>query len=154
MKKKNVISPLFTHSRRSSEMPCPPISIETVVPHKESYDDESTFTQASAASVAPSKTAAPPVSVRRNSRSGVCTLRAHAVRPENPGAWLAPATSDMTPRSWQRWRLRSTSRRDQGDFGDVFRALLAGAVSDHGEPPWHRVIRFPKNRISVALLDV
>ena len=42
----------------------------------------STFTQTSAAIAAASKTAAPPVSVRRNSRSGVCRLRAHAVRPE------------------------------------------------------------------------
>jgi hypothetical protein len=40
------------------------------------------FTQAIAAIVAPSRTAAPPVSVRRNSRSGVWTFRAHAVRPE------------------------------------------------------------------------
>jgi hypothetical protein len=31
----------------------------------------------------PSSTAAPPVSVRRNIRSGVCKFRAHAVRPEN-----------------------------------------------------------------------
>ena len=41
------------------------------------------FTQASAASVAPSRTAALPVSVRRKSRSGVSTLRAQAVRPAN-----------------------------------------------------------------------
>jgi len=37
----------------------------------------------SAATAAASKTAAPPVSVRRNSRNGVSTLRAQAVRPEN-----------------------------------------------------------------------
>jgi DNA-binding transcriptional ArsR family regulator len=37
----------------------------------------------SAATVAASKTAAPPVSVRRNSRSGVCRFRAQAVRPVN-----------------------------------------------------------------------
>src|ERR687898_47931 len=41
------------------------------------------FTQTSAATAAASKTAAPPVSVRRNSRSGVSRLRAHAVRPVN-----------------------------------------------------------------------
>ena len=46
----------------------------------------------SAAMVAASRTAAPPVSVRRNSRSGVCTLRAHAVRPENGGACVSLAT--------------------------------------------------------------
>ena len=42
------------------------------------------FTHASAATAAASKTAAPPVSVRRKLRSGVCALRAQAVRPENP----------------------------------------------------------------------
>ena len=36
--------------------------------------------------VAASKTAAPPVSVRKNSRSGVSRLRAHAVFPENGDA--------------------------------------------------------------------
>ena len=43
------------------------------------------FTQTSAATAAPSRTAALPVSVVRNSRSGVCRLRAHAVVPENVG---------------------------------------------------------------------
>jgi hypothetical protein len=47
------------------------------------YEDASTFTQTSAATAPASRTAAPPVSVRRNSRSGVWTLRAQAVRPEN-----------------------------------------------------------------------
>ena len=37
----------------------------------------------SAATAAASKTAAPPVSMRRNSRSGVSKLRAHAVRAVN-----------------------------------------------------------------------
>src|SRR6266516_6791049 len=59
------------------------MSIESFVLQSESYEDASTFTQTSAAAAAASKTAAPPVSVRRNSRSGVCTLRAQAVRPEN-----------------------------------------------------------------------
>ena len=40
------------------------------------------FTHTSASTVAASRTAAPPVSVRRNERSGVSRLRAHAVRPE------------------------------------------------------------------------
>ena len=39
--------------------------------------------QASAASVAASRTAALPVSVRRNWRSGVSSRRAHTVRSEN-----------------------------------------------------------------------
>src|SRR5438093_577762 len=82
-KKKNVISPLFTQWRRSSETPASPTSIDSFVRQRESYDDASTFTQTSAAAAAASKTAAPPVSVRRNSRNGVCKLRAQAVRPEN-----------------------------------------------------------------------
>src|SRR6266511_1347472 len=82
-KKKNVISPLFTQWRRSSETPASATSIDSFVLQSESYDDASTFTHTSAATAAASKTAAPPVSVRRNSRSGVSTLRAQAVRPEN-----------------------------------------------------------------------
>ena len=49
----------------------------------ESYDDASTFTHTSAAIVAASMTAVPPVSVRMNSRRGVSRLRAQAVRPLN-----------------------------------------------------------------------
>ena len=41
------------------------------------------FAQTSAATAAASNTAAPPVSVRRNARSGVSRLRAQAVRPAN-----------------------------------------------------------------------
>src|SRR6266511_217391 len=108
-RKKNVISPLFTQWRRSSATAAPPRSIESVVSQSESYDDRSTFTHTSAATVAARRTAAPPVSVRRNSRSGVWTLRAHAVRPENGGAWVSVATV--------RWRRETglasglTSRR-------------------------------------------
>jgi hypothetical protein len=40
------------------------------------------FTQTSAATAMASSTAALPVSVRKNLRSGVCRFRAHAVRPE------------------------------------------------------------------------
>src|SRR5438067_5277971 len=85
-KKKNVIRPLFTQWRKSSATLAPPTRIESVVPHRESYDEASTFTQTSAATAAASRTAAPPVSVRRNSRSGVSRLRAQAVRPENGAA--------------------------------------------------------------------
>src|SRR5439155_6138487 len=82
-KKKKVINPLFTHWRRSSAISAPPRSIDSFVLQSESYDEASMFTQTSAATAAASKTAALPVSVRRNSRSGVSRLRAHAVRPEN-----------------------------------------------------------------------
>src|SRR6266576_594716 len=94
-KKKNVISPLFTQWRRSSATPASPMSIESFVLQSEPYDDASTFTQTSAAAAAASKTAAPPVSVRRNSRSGVCTLRAQAVRPENGDGRLLGSPSAL-----------------------------------------------------------
>jgi hypothetical protein len=64
------------------------MSIDSFVLQSESYDDASTFTQTSAATAAASKTAAPPVSVRKNSRNGVSTLRAQAVRPEKNAAGL------------------------------------------------------------------
>src|ERR687886_152916 len=82
-KKKNVITPLFPPPRRSSATPDPPSSIESLVDQSESYDPASTFTHTSATTAAASRTAAPPVSVCRNSRSGVWSVRAHAVRPEN-----------------------------------------------------------------------
>src|SRR4029453_15924562 len=90
-KKKNVIRPLFTHPRRSSEIPCPPRSIESAPPQNDSYDELPTFTHASAATAAASRTAAPPVSVWRKFRSGVWMLRAHAVRPVNAGVRGPPA---------------------------------------------------------------
>src|ERR1700730_9787726 len=80
--KKNVISPELTQPRRSCAMPAPPRRTESCVPHSSPYDEESMFTQASAITVAASSTAALPVSVRRNCRSGVSRLRAQAVRPE------------------------------------------------------------------------
>src|SRR6476646_6677732 len=87
-KKKNVISPLFTHWRRSSETPVSATLIDSFVLQSESYDDASTFTQTSAATAAASKTAAPPVSVGSKSRRDDSTLRAQAVRPEKNAAGL------------------------------------------------------------------
>src|SRR5262245_5338502 len=81
-KKKNVISPLLTHSRRSWEISQSPRLIDSFVPHSDSYEDAWTFAHTSAANAAASRTAAPPVSVRRKSRSGVDKFRAHAVFPE------------------------------------------------------------------------
>src|SRR6266702_2993390 len=53
--------------------------------------------QASAAIVAASKTAAPPVSVRTNRRSGVSRLRAHSVRqPSGPISARGPSTLPPT----------------------------------------------------------
>src|SRR5919201_589803 len=82
-KKKKVIRPPLTQSRRSWATPTPPIRIESWVRHTCSYECASTFTHASAASVAASRTTALPISVRRNSRSGVSRFRTHAVRPVN-----------------------------------------------------------------------
>src|SRR6266545_3688898 len=130
-KKKNVISPLFTQWRRSSETPASATSIDSFVLQSESYDDASTFTHASAATAAASKTAAPPVSVRKNSRSGVSRLRAHAVRPENVG----PSFDSLLP---SRGTLNSpamqsrANRREAAGSGapDVERALVTSST-DH-----------------------
>ena len=62
-----------------------PDRISSTVCHVAAYPAGSMLAQASAASVAASKTAALPVSVRKNLRSGVSRLRAHAVRSENGG---------------------------------------------------------------------
>ncbi len=61
-----------------------PTWIDSVVfSHTCAYDVMSTFAQTSAATTPASSTAALPVSVRRNVRSGVSRFRAHAVRAEN-----------------------------------------------------------------------
>ncbi len=60
-----------------------------------SYDAASTLTQTSAATVAASRTAALPVSVRRKARSGVSRLRAHAVRPEYGAAWVSVTPAEI-----------------------------------------------------------
>src|SRR6266508_5933030 len=85
----------------------------------------------SAATAAASKTAAPPVSVRKNSRSGVSRLRAHAVRPENVG----PSFDSLLP---SRGTLNSpamqsrANRREAAGSGapDVERALVTSST-DH-----------------------
>src|SRR3954447_4549342 len=102
-KKKNVIRPLFTHPRRSSATVWPPTSIDSVVSHSEWYDDGWTLTQTSAATVAARRTAAPPVSVRRNSRNGVWRLRAHAVRVEKGEASVFAPVAEVTERSSRSW---------------------------------------------------
>ena len=80
-KKKNVISPLFTHSPRVCDSPVPPSQIDSGISHTAAYDAALIFDQASAIRVAASRKAALPDSVRRKARSGVSRLRAHAVRP-------------------------------------------------------------------------
>ena len=70
-KKKNVISPLFTHSRRSSDTPAPASRTDSRAPHTPSYDEALMLIHTSAATVIATSTAALPVSVRKNTRSGV-----------------------------------------------------------------------------------
>ena len=72
-----------------------PDRISSTVCHVAAYPDGSMLAQASAASVAASRTAALPVSVRRNRRSGVSSLRAHTVRSEN---CEGEAPGSVTPR--------------------------------------------------------
>jgi len=67
----------------------------STVCHVTAYPDGSMLAQASAASVAANRTAALPVSVRRNRRSGVSSLRAHTVRGAN---CEAEAPGSVTPR--------------------------------------------------------
>ena len=90
-KKKNVMRPSFTQWRRSCSMPAEPSRSANVVRHRASYDEASRFTQRSAATVAASRIAALPVSVRRNSRSGVSRFRVQAV-PRTNGDSEASAT--------------------------------------------------------------
>ncbi len=86
-RKKNVIRPLFSQPRRSWDTPKPPSRSDTGVRHSAWYDPASTFVQTSAAIVAASRTAALPVSVRRNCRSGVCRCRPAPSVPR----WRRPA---------------------------------------------------------------
>ena len=136
-KKKNVIRPLLTQCRRSREMPCPPRSIERVVLQKRSYDDASAFAHASATIAATRRIAAPPVSVRRNSRSGVWMLRAHAVRPEK-GA--AGRLSSLSPRPRRlRDHLRPVKDLPDREARDhvrmiVSRATVRGTTSPGARP--------------------
>ena len=72
-----------------------PDRISSTVSHVAAYPDGSMLAQASAARVAASRTAALPVSVRRNRRSGVSSRRAHTVRGEN---WEGEAPGSVTSR--------------------------------------------------------
>src|SRR5215831_8882843 len=78
-RKKKVIKPLFTQPCRSWDMPKLPSRSEISVCHSVLYELASRLVQTSAPIVAASRTAALPVSVRRNCRSGVCRCRPHAV---------------------------------------------------------------------------
>jgi hypothetical protein len=99
-KKKNVISPLFTHSRRSSDTPVPASRTDSRAPHTASYDDALMLIHTSAATVIATSTAALPVSVRKNTRSGVCRLLAHAVRPDRARAVGDGRSSVTASSSW------------------------------------------------------
>jgi hypothetical protein len=70
-KKKNVINPLLIHSRRFCDTPAPPTRIDSGICHTDSYDATLIFAHASAITVAASRMAALPDSVRRKARNGV-----------------------------------------------------------------------------------
>ncbi len=80
-RKNRVISPLLTHSRRSSEIPCEPSRTERWVSQNVSYADGAALAHTSATSAAATSTAALPVSVRRKSRSGERVSSPHDVCP-------------------------------------------------------------------------
>src|ERR1700684_4462401 len=83
-RKKKAIRPSLIQWRRSWEIPLPPSWIDSLVVHSDSYElDQGELAHTHAARMAPSSTAAPPVSVVRKSRTGVARLRAHAVRSVN-----------------------------------------------------------------------
>ena len=75
-------------------MPALPMRMDSWVFHTEWYEAGLTFAHTSAASVATSSTAALPVWVRRNWRSGDWMFRVHAVW---PGA-VATGRDSVTPR--------------------------------------------------------
>src|SRR5215470_7962447 len=99
-RKKNAISPEFTQPRQLSARPLVPDRITSTVCQVAAYPAGSIFAQASAASVAASRTAALPVSVRRNRRSGVSKCSAHTVRSEHGDTAAAGSvTSGIVSRS-------------------------------------------------------
>src|SRR5580658_8668930 len=93
-RKKNAISPEFTQPCQLSARPLLPDRIASTVCHVAAYPDGSMLAQARAATVAASSTAALPVSVRTNRRSGVCRFRVHTVRREN---WGTETPGSVTP---------------------------------------------------------
>ena len=105
-RKNSVIRPWLTHSRRFSSSSWSPSRIASWVDHTDSYEsDHGEFAHTSAATAATSSAIAPPVSVRRKSRSGAPRLRAHAVVPRrrSPPPFLAslsapPRASRPAPR--------------------------------------------------------
>src|SRR3984885_12482513 len=120
-RKKNAISPEFTQPCQLSARPVVPDLITSTVCHVAAYPDGSMLAQASAASVAASRTAALPVSVRANCRSGVSSLRAHTVRGENraaeasgsvtPGFSRAPPSLTTSEQAGERERYVTRHRR-------------------------------------------
>src|SRR5262245_24760159 len=88
-----------------------PDRIISTVCQAAAYPAGSMLAQASAATVAASKTAALPVSVRTNRRSGVSRRCAHAVRSENgEAAALGSVTSGIVSRAAPAHDLRAAAQ--------------------------------------------
>ena len=80
------MSPRFTHSRRSREIPAPPSWIEKEVLQNASYDTLCTFAHTNATAIPATSSTALPDSVTRNARSGADRSRAHTVRVRQRGS--------------------------------------------------------------------
>jgi hypothetical protein len=89
-KKKNVISPLFTHARRSGDTPAPASRTDSRASHTDAYDDALALIHTSAATVAATSTAA---------RDG---QEAALHQPQDGRRWILPA-----PREGLQWGLVS-----------------------------------------------
>ena len=87
----------------------------------------STFTHASAVPVAASSTIAPPISVRRNSRSGVLTRRTHAVVPDQRSPRVVTSRNQPAGRGC-RGLGELESARQQAAAGLVIEEVQLGRV--------------------------
>src|ERR1035437_1354611 len=129
-RKKNVISPELTQPCRSCDTPAPPKRTDSCVPQSAVYDAESMFAQARAATAAASSTAALPVSVRRNCRSGVSRFRAQAVRSEKGEAGVAGSAIHRFSLAGRRGRLLAEMRLEVAQ--DV--QVMAGPQDEERSP--------------------
>src|SRR5437868_9268259 len=136
-KKKNVIRPSLTQWRTSCDSAWPPRRNDRSADQTRSYEDASMFTQASATIVAARRKTALPVSVPRNSRNGVPTLRDQAVRSCSmerllPGGEGAAALEALDAAA------RRGDARDPGIRGVAARAGLDRQLGRGGARPERR----------------
>ena len=132
-RKKNAIRPEFTQPCQLSATLLVPDRITSTVCHVAAYPDGSMFAQASAARAAASRTAALPVSVRRNRRSGVSRLRAHTVRSEKSEAGESGSvTLGFSPAPRRHARALAASAQAHGPEVLDENCGNGGGEGDHG----------------------